>query len=306
MARWLVDPEHPLTARVAVNRLWTRFFGTGLVRTPEDFGVRGDFPTHPQLLDWLAVEFMRIGRNVKALQKQIVMSATYRQASRFDPVTGKRDPYNRLLTRQNRFRLTAESIRDTALSASGLLDDRIGGPSVYPYQPEGYYSDKGRWKWPQSSGRDLYRRGIYTFWRRTTTYPSFQIFAAPTREICTVIRPRTNTPLQALVTLNERTFVQAAHGLAVRILRMGEEKTELMLDQGFRIVVGRRPDKPEQEILGRILSEQLQHFQQDAKAAQALVSQGSVDAKGLDPARLAAWISVANVLLNLDEAITRE
>ena len=306
LARWLVDPEHPLTARVAVNRLWTRFFGTGLVRTPEDFGVRGDFPTHPQLLDWLAVEFMRIGWNVKALQKQIVMSATYRQASRFDPVTGKRDPYNRLLTRQNRFRLTAESIRDTALSASGLLDDRIGGPSVYPYQPEGYYSDKGRWKWPQSSGRDLYRRGIYTFWRRTTTYPSFQIFDAPTREICTVIRPRTNTPLQALVTLNERTFVQAAHGLAVRILRMGEEKTELMLDQGFRIVVGRRPDKPEQEILGRILAEQLQHFQQDAKAAQALVSQGSVDAKGLDPARLAAWISVANVLLNLDEAITRE
>ncbi len=306
LARWLVDPEHPLTARVAVNRLWTRFFGTGLVRTPEDFGVRGDFPTHPQLLDWLAVEFMRIGWNVKALQKQIVMSATYRQASRFDPVTGKRDPYNRLLTRQNRFRLTAESIRDTALSASGLLDDRIGGPSVYPYQPEGYYSDKGRWKWPQSSGRDLYRRGIYTFWRRTTTYPSFQIFDAPTREICTVIRPRTNTPLQALVTLNERTFVQAAHGLAVRILRMGEEKTELMLDQGFRIVVGRRPDKPEQEILGRILAEQLQHFQQDAKAAQALVSQGSVDAKGLDPARLAAWTSVANVLLNLDEAITRE
>ena len=215
LARWLVDPEHPLTARVAVNRLWTRFFGTGLVRTPEDFGVRGDFPTHPQLLDWLAVEFMRIGWNVKALQKQIVMSATYRQASRFDPVTGKRDPYNRLLTRQNRFRLTAESIRDTAWSASGVLDDRIGGPSVYPYQPEGYYSDKGRWKWPQSSGRDLYRRGIYTFWRRTTTYPSFQIFDAPTREICTVIRPRTNTPLQALVTLNERTFVQAAHGLSL-------------------------------------------------------------------------------------------
>jgi len=306
LARWLVDPEHPLTARVVVNRLWTRFFGTGLVRTPEDFGVRGEFPTHPGLLDWLAVEFMRIGWNVKALQKRIVMSATYRQDSRFDAAIGRRDPYNRLLTRQNRFRLSAESIRDTALAVGGLLDDRIGGPSVYPFQPKGYYSDKGRWKWPQSSGRDLYRRGIYTFWRRTTTYPSFQIFDAPTRETCTVQRPRTNTPLQALVTLNERTFVQAAHGLAVRVLRGADKSAKLRLDHAFRVVVGRRPDQSEHRILGEILESQLKHYRQDTKAAQALVSQGTVDSKGLDVATLAAWTSLANVLLNLDETITRD
>ena len=306
LARWLVDPEHPLTARVVVNRLWTRFFGFGLIRTPEDFGVRGEFPTHPGLLDWLAVEFMRIGWNVKALQKRIVMSATYRQASRFDAAIGRRDPYNRLLTRQNRFRLSAESIRDTALAVSGLLDDRIGGPSVYPFQPKGYYSDKGRWKWPQSSGRDLYRRGIYTFWRRTTTYPSFQIFDAPTRETCTVQRPRTNTPLQALVTLNEPTFVQAAHGLAVRVMREADKSAKLRLDHAFRLVVGRRPDQSEHKILGEILESQLKHYCQDTKAAQALVSQGTVDSKGLDPATLAAWTSLANVLLNLDETITRD
>ena len=306
LARWLVDPEHPLTARVAVNRLWTRFFGSGLVRTPEDFGVRGEFPTHPGLLDWLAVEFMRIGWNVKALQKQIVMSATYRQASRYDPATGRTDPYNRLLTRQNRFRLSAESIRDMALASGGLLDDRIGGPSVYPFQPEGYYSDKGRCKWPQSTGRDLYRRGIYTFWRRTTTYPSFQIFDAPTRETCTVVRPRTNTPLQALVTLNERTFVQAAHGLGTRVLRGADDSKVSRLERAFRVVLGRRPQESEQKILDRILEDQLKHFGKNPTAAQALIAQGTASSKGLDPATLAAWTSLANVLLNLDEAITRE
>jgi len=188
----------------------------------------------------------------------------------------------------------------------GLLDDRIGGPSVYPFQPKGYYSDKGRWKWPQSTGRDLYRRGIYTFWRRTTTYPSFQIFDAPTRETCTVQRPRTNTPLQALVTLNERTFVQSAHGLAVRVLREGGDSTESRLEVAFRITVGRRPDQSEQVILGKILEEQLKHYRQDGKAAEALVSQGTVASKGLDQATLAAWTGLANVLLNLDETITRE
>ena len=234
------------------------------------------------------------------------MSATYRQASRYDQAIGRRDPYNRLLTRQNRFRLSAESIRDTALAVSGLLDDRIGGPSVYPLQPAGYYSDKGRWKWPQSTGRDLYRRGLYTFWRRTTTYPSFQIFDAPTRELCTVQRPRTNTPLQALVTLNERTFVQAAHALAAGVLRGADNSDTLRLDRAFRDVVGRRPDKSEQKILGGILASQLKHYRRDTKAAQALVAQGTVDSKGLDPAALAAGTSLANVLLNLDETITRE
>jgi len=306
LARWLIDPEHPLTARVVVNRLWTQFFGAGLVRTPEDFGVRGDFPTHPKLLDWLAVEFVRTGWDVKALQKQIVMSATYRQASRHDPAVSRQDPYNRLLTRQNRFRLSAEAIRDTALSVSGLLEDRIGGPSVYPFQPDGYYSDKGRWKWPQSTGRDLYRRGLYTFWRRTTTYPSFQIFDAPTRETCTVQRPRTNTPLQALVTLNERTFVQAAHALATRLLREDAASDKSRLDRAFRMVVGRSPDASEQKILAGILEAQLTHFQEDAKAAEALVAQGATASAGVKAPKLAAWTSLANVLLNLDETITRE
>jgi len=307
LARWLIDPEHPLTARVAVNRLWTQFFGVGLVRTPEDFGVRGKFPTHPRLLDWLAVEFVRIGWNVKALQKQIVMSATYRRASRFDKAAAKGDPYNQLLARQNRFRLSAEAIRDTALAASGLLDDRIGGPSVYPFQPEGYYSDKGRWKWPQSTGRDLYRRGLYTFWRRTTTYPSFQIFDAPTRETCTVQRPRTNTPLQALVTLNERTFVHSARVLAERVLQHGGSTLESRLTFAFRTTLGRRPDKTERAILERILKEQLEHYRRDCKAAEALVAQGPRAAPAkLDTAELAAWTNLANVLLNLDETITRE
>ena len=307
LARWLIDPEHPLTARVAVNRIWSQFFGVGLVRTPEDFGVRGEFPTHPRLLDWLAVEFVRIGWNVKALQKQIVMSATYRQASRFNVALAKGDPFNRLLTRQNRFRLSAEAIRDTALSVSGLLDNRIGGPSVYPFQPEGYYSDKGRWKWPQSSGRDLYRRGLYTFWRRTTTYPSFQIFDAPTRELCTVQRPRTNTPLQALVTLNERTFVHSARVFAERILQHGGPSPQSRQLYAFRKALGRYPDKAEQTIFQDLLKKQLEHYRQNQEAADALVAQGPHEVpKDSNRAELATWTSMANLLLNLDETITRE
>ena len=307
LAYWLVDPRHPLVARVAVNRLWKQLFGRGLVTTMGDFGVRGELPSHPQLLDWLATEFVRTGWDVKALQKKIMMSATYRQASRYRAETARVDPYNGLLARQSRFRLSAEGIRDVALSIGGLLNDDIGGPSVYPFQPEGYYADKGRWKWPQSEGRALYRRGLYTFWRRTTMYPAFQIFDAPSRETCVVNRARTNTPLQALVTLNDPTFVQAARTFAKRILERGGDARDTRLAFAFRSAVCRAPDPNELETLERLYETQRKRFESDLPAAKALTRDESVSAdKGFDVAELATWTAVANVLLNLDETITRD
>ena len=307
LAWWLVDPDHPLTARVAVNRLWSRLFGAGLVRTMDDFGVRGEFPSHPALLDWLATEFIRTGWNVKAMQKEIVMSAAYRQSSRWRPDVVAVDPYNELLSRQSRFRLSAEGIRDSALSVSGLLNPEIGGPSVFPYQPEGYYSDKGRWKWTASDGKALYRRGLYTFWRRTTTYPTFRIFDAPSREVCSVSRPRTNTPLQALVTLNDPTFVDAARAFAKRIIQDGGPSLEERLNFAFRSTLSRLPDDVELQTLSRIHDEQLARFQTDTTAALELVSQGDEPvAKPVGAVQLATWIAVANVLLNLDETLTRD
>ena len=307
LANWLADPENPLVARVAVNRFWKQFFGTGLVKTMEDFGVRGDFPSHPQLLDWLATELIRKGWNVKALQKQIVMSAAYRQSSRFRPETVKLDSYNRLLARQNRFRLTAEEIRDTALAISGLMNDEIGGPSVFPYQPKGYYSDKGRWKWNPSKGDDLYRRGLYTFWRRTTTYPTFRIFDAPSRETCTVERPRTNTPLQALVTLNDPTFVEAARVFGERIMRQAGNSVDEKLTFAFRSTLGRPPDQAERQIIQQIYTKQLAKYLANKQAAADLIQHGEYRVPNdLAVPQLAAWSTVANVLLNLDETITRE
>ena len=307
LAYWLTDADNPLVARVAVNRLWGQFFGAGLVRTMEDFGVRGEFPSHPELLNWLATEFVRTGWNVKGLQKKIVMSATYRQSSRWRTDAAAVDPYNALLPRQSRFRLSAEGIRDVALTVSGLLNDEIGGPSVYPYQPEGYYSDKGRWKWPQSKGDDLHRRGLYTFWRRTTTYPTFRIFDAPSREVCTVSRPRTNTPLQALVTLNDPTFVESARVFAERILRNDGLSLEDRLTFAFRSTLSRLPNTDELQMLHKIHDEQLTRFQADNAAATALTKRGDepvVNDSGV--ATLAAWTTIANVLLNLDETLTRE
>ncbi|MBQ11192.1 MAG: hypothetical protein CMJ45_06560 [Planctomyces sp.] len=307
LARWLTDPDNPLVGRVAVNRLWTQFFGSGLVLTPEDFGVRGKFPTHPRLLDWLTVEFIRTGWNVKALQKRIVMSSTYRQSSHARPDALAKDPLNRLLARQNRFRLSAEEVRDVALSISGLLNNRIGGPSVYPFQPQDYYSDKGRWKWPESTGGDLYRRGLYTFWRRTTTFPTFQIFDAPSRETCIVKRPRTNTPLQALVTLNERTFVESARAYGERIVKRGGPSLDSRLTFAFRNTVGRSPDDRERPILEKLYQAQLSKYRRDPKATRALLTgSGHRPPHDVDSAELAAWTTLANVILNLDEAITRE
>jgi len=307
LAYWLVDDNNPLMARVAINRFWKQFFGTGFVKTMDDFGVRGEFPSHPKLLDWLATEFIRTGWNVKALLKTIVMSASYRLSSRYQPGVDQIDRDNRLLSRQSRFRLSAEEIRDTALAISGLLNDEIGGESVFPYQPAGYYSDKGRWKWSQSQSKALYRRGLYTFWRRTTFYPSFQIFDAPSRETCTVDRPRTNTPLQALVTLNDPTFVEAARVFAARIINEGCSSLDDSITFAFRAAVIRFPDDREKQILKKTYTEQLAKYKKDKPAAAALIKHGEHPLpKDVDAEQLAAWMTVANVLLNLDETITRD
>jgi hypothetical protein len=308
LAQWLVDRDNPLAARVQANRLWKQHFGAGLVRTPDDFGTLGEPPTHPELLDYLAVELRENGWDIKSLQRMIVLSATYRQSSyRAAKSPGQDlDPENRLLWRQNRFRLPAENVRDNALAASGLLNHRIGGPSVFPYQPTGYFGDKGRWTWAQSSGDDLYRRGLYTFWRRTTFYPSFQIFDAPSRESCTADRPRTNTPLQALVTLNDPAFVESASVLAQRIMTQGGKTTDDKLTFAVRTVLSRPPTAAERTVLSRLYQKQVARYASDPKAAEAVTHAGEHPALPLDTTEVAAWTAIAGVLLNLDENLNRE
>lgn len=324
LANWLIDTDNPLTARVTVNRYWKQFFGTGLVKTLEDFGSQGEFPTHPELLDWLALEFMSpsspgagpgaataVGTanrwNIKEIIRLIVTSATYRQSSNPAGQNLEHDPFNRLLAHGARFRLPAEMIRDNALAISGLLNRELGGKSVYPYQPADYYSDKGRWKWQQSTGPDLYRRGLYTFWRRTTFYPSFQVFDAPTRESCAVDRPRTNTPLQALVTLNDPVYVEAARVFGQRVMLEGGDSVPARLAYAFRLCVARIPREQELQVLEKIYASQLTKYQTDNGAAVALVSNGTAARPAqLAVPELAAWTAVSNVLLNLDETISRE
>lgn len=310
LARWLVDGEHPLTARVAVNRYWKLAFGAGLVRTPDDFGVRGEMPTHPELLDWLAVEFQN-GWDVKRLLRLLVTSATYRQSSNATRTLRERDPDNRLLARGARFRLSAEEIRDAAITTSGLLSRNIGGRSVFPYQPDHFYRDKeddpNEWKWPVETGSQLYRRGLYTFIRRTSPYPSFQTFDVSGRGECTVARARTNTPLQALVTLNDPVFIEAARVLAERAVReTGANPSERMK---FLVcsVLARSPTPAEQDVLAQLYQTQFKRYQADPEAAAKLRTQGrALQTPGLDAAEVAAWTTVANALFNLDEAITRE
>ncbi len=306
LARWLVSPEHPLTARVAVNRLWAQMFGSGLVRTLGDFGSQGDYPSHPELLDWLATEFVRTGWDVKALLKTIALSNVYQQSSAYR--MEKSDPDNRLLYRAPRFRLSAEEVRDGALAIAGLLSDRIGGPPALPYQPAGYYTGKFEgWTWKPSLGDEQYRRGLYTFWRRSALHPMFTIFDAPTREECTVARPRTNTPLQALVTLNDPTFVEAARVFAQRILAAGPADLDGRLTFAFHTALARRPDRDELRVLRTRYEEQLKYYQVHRDDALRLVSAGQYTRPAdLDVAEHAAWTTVASMLLNLDETITRE
>ncbi len=308
LAAWLFDPAHPLTARVAVNRMWEVHFGRGLVETSEDFGTQGEPPTHPELLDWLATEFIRQGWSMKAMHRLIVTSATYMQSSRITPELLERDPSNRLLARASRFRVEAEMIRDIALASSGLLSTKIGGPSVFPPQPEGtwtmiYNNDR----WVESTGEDKYRRGLYTFWRRTAPYPTFVAFDAPSREIACTRRPRTNTPLQALTTLNDPQFVEAAGALARRMVTEGGSDLSDRLTLGFRACTARSPSAQELDRLGALYRQTLETYAASPADAAAVAGLGP-SGKGLsyDEPELAAMTVVANVLLNLDETLTRE
>ena len=308
LARWLVSPDHPLTARVAVNRFWQLYFGQGLVSTSEDFGAQGESPSHPKLLDWLATEFIRLGWDMKALQKTIVMSATYRQSSHISPELLLRDPDNRLLARGPRRRLPAETIRDQALFVSGLLTDRVGGPSVKPYQPEGLWQEIATdTEYTQSHGEDLYRRSLYTYWKRTVAPPSMVTFDATSREACIVQRARTNTPLQALALMNDITFVEAARVLAQRSLSDVDGPVEDRLAHAFLTATARMPRPEELTVLVRRFHHSLEVFRSDPSAAHDLVHVGefTVNEK-LDVCQLAAFTTVTSLILNLDEVVNKE
>jgi Protein of unknown function (DUF1549)/Protein of unknown function (DUF1553)/Concanavalin A-like lectin/glucanases superfamily/Planctomycete cytochrome C len=339
LAKWLVDPNHPLTSRVAVNRFWQMYFGHGIVKTVEDFGAQGEPPVHPELLDWLATEFMNPtwrqgdgatgrengdpqsairnpqskGWDVKAMQKLIVTSATYRQSSRVTPELREKDPENRLLARGPRYRLQAETIRDNALAAGGLLNDEVGGHSVLPYQPPGLWEEMAfgdgfsMQEYVQSHGKDLYRRSMYTFWKRTVPPAAMATFDAPDREKCVARRAVTNTPLQALVTLNDPTYVEAARAMAERTLREGGRDARGRLVYVFRLALARKPSAQEAQVLRDLLSRQLTNYRGDRKAAIELlrVGESKVDDK-IDQTELAAWTMVASAILNLDETITKE
>jgi hypothetical protein len=313
LARWLVDPAHPLTSRVAVNRFWQMYFGHGIVKTQEDFGVQGEPPVHPELLDWLATEFVRTGWDVRAMQRLIVTSATYRQSSKVSRALLEKDPENRLLARGPRFRLPAEMIRDTALAASGLLNPEIGGPSVLPYQPPGLWEEMAfgegfsAQSYQQSHGKDLYRRGMYTFWKRTVPPASLATFDAPDREKCTVRRAQTNTPLQALVLLNDTSYVEASRALAQRALLEGGKDERRRIEYAFRLATARKPAGNEVGVLRQLLKGRLEEYRRDRQAALKLVGVGeSPRDKSLDVAELAAWTTVASAILNLDETITKQ
>jgi mono/diheme cytochrome c family protein len=308
LARWLTAPEHPLTARVFVNRLWKLMFARGLVSTLDDFGAQGAWPAHPDLLDWLAVELRDGGWDVKHVVKLMVMSATYRQSSQAPEALLQRDPYNHLLARQARYRLDAEVVRDNALAVSGLLVRKVGGPSVKPYQPAGYwqYLNFPVRTYVADRGPDQYRRGLYTYWQRTFPHPSLLAFDAPSREECTVERPRSNTPLQALVLLNDPTYVEAARALAERVLREGGRDVEGRLHFAYRQVLSRKARPEEVRLLTALHERHLKQYRADPKAAGEVLRVGDHPLPAnADAAELAAWTSVARVLLNLHETITR-
>lgn len=313
LAKWLVNPAHPLTARVAINRYWQMYFGNGLVKTSEDFGSQGEPPINPALLDWLATEFIRTNWDVKAMQRLIVTSATYRQSSVTTPTLIEKDPENRLLAHGPRFRLTAEAVRDNALAASGLLNDSIGGKSVFPYQPKGLWEEMAygdvysAQSYTQSTGRDLYRRSMYTFWKRTVPPPSLTTFDAPDREKCTARRSPTNTPLQALALLNDPTFLESARVLAERSVKEGGATNDKRIRYAFRLATARPPSAEELKILDRLYREELQHYRQNKNDSEKLLRIGESPLKiKADPGELAALTMVASTILNMDETITKE
>ena len=307
-AQWLVSPDHPLTARVTVNRIWQMYFGTGFVSTTEDFGAQGDLPSHPELLDWLATKFIHSNWDVKALHRQIVTSATYRQSSTTSAALRDRDPENRLLARGPRFRLPAETLRDQALFISGLLVEKIGGPSVRPYQPNGLWKEiASTTEYNQSHGEDLYRRSLYTYWKRTVAPPTMVTLDATARESCNVRRSRTNTPLQALTLMNEVTFVEAARVLAQNVLRDSNQTNDHRMLHTFQIALSRRPTDGEQNVLTTAFARYLDRFRNHPQAAEELLAVGeSPRDEELNAAELAAWTTVISVILNLDEMVTKE
>ena len=311
LARWLLREDHPLTARVAVNRAWQEVFGTGLVATAGDFGITGELPSHPKLLDWLAVEFRESGWDMKKLYKLMVTSASYRQSGAVTPEKRERDPQNRLLSRGPRFRMDGEMIRDYALAASGLLVEELGGPSVKPYQPGGVWEavampESNTRNYERDRGEGLYRRSLYTFWKRAAPPASLETFNAPSREYCTVRRERTNTPLQALVTLNDVQFVEAARHLAERTLLDREASDEDRIASMALRLLSRPLEAEEQAIVRESLGDLLAHYQENPGDAEALVEVGESPADPtLDPGTLAAWTMLANQLMNLDEVLTK-
>lgn len=309
LAEWLVDPTHPLTARVTVNRYWSLFFGRGLVTSVMDFGSQGARPSHPQLLDWLARDFVTSGWDVKRTLRQIVTSSTYRQSSRADAELRTADPENALLARAPRFRLHGEFLRDQALAVSGLLVDRIGGPGVRPYQPDGLWNEVAldkNLRFMRGAGEALYRKSMYIYWKRSAPMPSMATFDTPIRDTCVVLRQRTNTPLQALVTLNDVQFVEAARHLAERLVKSAPD-FEARLDLGFVLCTARPADELRREVCREVYDAQLADFQVDLDAARALLGVGETpNDPALDPAELASWTVLASMLLNLDETLTRE
>ena len=314
LARWLVGPDNPLTARVIVNRLWQQHFGTGLVRTSEDFGTRGDRPSHPELLDWLATEFVRMGWNLKAMHRLIVTSATFRQASRFPPGLLARDRANRLLARGPRMRLTGAAIRDQALFVGGILSETMGGPSVKPYQPPGLWGEVsfGTGKttidfYEQDRGDRLYRRSLYTFWKRTVAPTRMSIFDGGGREACRVRAEVTNTPMQALTLQNDVTFVEAARHLAERMMKQGGDSAEDRLAHGWRLALGRSPEATELAILLRGLERNLSVYRADREAANNFLENGESERdEELPLVEHAAYTLAAQTILNLDELINLE
>jgi hypothetical protein len=310
LARWLVSRDNPLTARVIVNRIWSAYFGKGIVKTSEDFGTQGDLPTHPELLDWLAVEFMEGGWDLKALHKLIVTSSIYKQSSNVSQELLERDPNNKLYARAPRFRMDAERIRDNSLAVSGLLTHKIGGPSVFPPQPPGIWDNSFAVfdtiaEWIPNTDENRYRRGIYTFARRTAPYATYLLFDAPYRDVCTIERSRTNTPLQALATLNDPAFVEASGALAKKIMEGGGTDLTERAVFGWRTCVSRKPDTEEIQTQVDLYQKAFEKYSNDEEAAKALIEHSRVEAGEHDPAALAAWTVVANVLLNLDEMVTK-
>jgi hypothetical protein len=298
-----------LTSRVLVNHFWQQHFGTGLVKTSEDFGAQGGRPSHPELLDWLSTELMRSGWNMKQLHRLIVTSATYRQEATVSSMHLDKDPANRLLARFPRQRLEAESIRDAAMALGGLLNTKIGGPSVFPYQPPGLWEQvafEGTRSWEQSKAADNYRRGLYVYWRRSVPYASFVTFDAPSRETCTIKRPRTNTPLQALALMNDPVYLEASRAFGLRVMQKGGGTVAERVKYAFRVCLSRNPTETELERITKAFETELEHFLKHRAAASQLVNLGATPPPtNVDLIELAAWTVIGQVLLNLDEAITK-